>query len=299
MNVFVAGGSGAIGMPLVRALVAAGHPVTAMTRSRVKAPQLRALGALVAVADALDREAVMRAVEDAHPTHVVHQLTALPKDAPRRAGDLEATNRLRIEGTRHLLEAAVNSGARRFVVGSFAILADRGQPAADAAAAAVYSMEQQTLEASRLRSIEGVILRYGMFYGLGLPSTDAMIEMVKRRRLPIVRGDEGQLPFVQIDDAVAATMLALERARAGSAYDIVDDHSASFAEVVATLSEYTHSPSPLRMPAWLLRLLAPYMARITAVRMPLSNAAAKADLGWRLNYPTLREGLAPLRRRAA
>jgi 2-alkyl-3-oxoalkanoate reductase len=299
MNVFVAGGSGAIGLPLVRALVSAGHQVTAMTRSRVKAPQLRALGALVAVADALDREAVMRAVEDAHPTHVVHQLTALPKDAPRRAGDLEATNRLRIEGTRHLLEAAVNSGASRFVVGSFAILADRGQPAADAAAAAVYSMEQQTLEASRLRSIEGVILRYGMFYGLGLPSTDAMIEMVKRRRLPIVRGDEGQLPFVQIDDAVAATMLALEKARAGSVYDIVDDHSASFAEVVATLSEYTHSPSPLRMPAWLLRLLAPYMARITAVRMPLSNAAAKADLGWRLNYPTLREGLAPLRRRAA
>jgi nucleoside-diphosphate-sugar epimerase len=299
MNVFVAGGSGAIGMPLVRALVSAGHQVTAMTRSNDKAHQLRALGASVAVADALDREAVMRVVEDAHPTHIVHQLTALPKDAPRREGDLEPTNRLRIDGTRNLLEAAINAGARRFVVGSFAILADRGQPAADAASAAVHSMEQQTLEATERRSIEGVILRYGMFYGVGLPSTDAMIEMVRRRRLPIVRGDQGQLPFVQIDDAISATILALDRAPAGGVYDIVDDRSASFAEVVTALSEYTQSPHPLRVPAWLPRLVAPYLARITAVRMPLSNAAAKAELGWRLKYPTFREGLAPLLRRAA
>jgi 2-alkyl-3-oxoalkanoate reductase len=294
MNVFVAGGSGAIGMPLVRALAAAGHRVTAMTRSNDKARQLRALGASVAVADALDREAMTRVFEEAHPTHVVHQLTALPKDAPRRASDLEATNRLRVEGTRNLLDAAINAGARRFVAGSFAILSDRGQPPADAAAAAVYSMEGQTLEANRRRSIEGVVLRYGMFYGVGLQSTEAMIEMVKKRRLPIVRGDRGQLPFIQIDDAIAATVLALDKAPAGSVYDIVDDHSASFADVVTTLSEYTHSASPLHVPGWLLRLLAPYLARITAVRMPLSNAAAKAELGWRLKYPTFREGLAPL-----
>jgi nucleoside-diphosphate-sugar epimerase len=299
MNVFVAGGSGAIGLPLVRSLVSAGHRVTAMTRASQKAGQLRALGASVAVANALDREAVMRVVEDAHPTHVVHQLTALPKDAPRRATDLEPTNRLRVDGTRHLLEAAINSGARRFVVGSFAILADRGQPPADAAAAAVYSMEQQTLEASRRHSIEGVVLRYGLFYGLGLPSTDAMIEMVKKRYLPVVRGDHGLLPFIQIDDAIAATVLALDKAPAGSVYDIVDDHGASFGEVIATLSEYTHSASPLHVPGWLFRLLAPYLARITAVRMPLSNSPAQTALGWRPQYSTFREGLAPLLRRAA
>ena len=123
MNGFTAGGSGAIGIPLVRALVAAGHQVTALTRSPGKQAELRALGARPAVADALDRDALITVVEAAHPTHVIHQLTALPKDGPRRTGDLDATNRLQIDGTRDLLDVAVNAGARRFIVGSFAILA--------------------------------------------------------------------------------------------------------------------------------------------------------------------------------
>jgi len=111
MNVFIAGGSGTIGIPLVRALLTAGHQVTALTRTAGKRDGLRALGASVAVADALDREALMAAVEAAHPTHVIHQLTALPKDGARRPGDLEATNRLRIDGTRNLVEAAIRAGA--------------------------------------------------------------------------------------------------------------------------------------------------------------------------------------------
>jgi nucleoside-diphosphate-sugar epimerase len=108
MNVFVAGGSGTIGIPLVQALLAAGHQVTALTRFASKQNDLRALGASVAVADALNREALIATVEAAHPTHVVHQLTALPKDGARRAGDLDATNRLRIDGTRNLLDAAIH-----------------------------------------------------------------------------------------------------------------------------------------------------------------------------------------------
>jgi nucleoside-diphosphate-sugar epimerase len=302
MKVFVAGGSGTIGIPLVRALVAAGHEVTALTRSMGKRDELLASGASVAVADALNRDALISAVEAARPTHIVHQLTALPKGGPRRPSELEATNRLRTDGTRNLLEAATHVGTPRFVVGSFAMLSARGPVAPapiDDAAAAVQSMERQVLEATRRGSIEGVILRYGLFYGLDTPSTVTMIEMVRKRRLPIVRGDTGQLPLIHVVDAVSATLLALDRAPSGGVYDIVDDRAVSMTEIVETIAEYAGSPAPLRVPGWLPRLIAPYMARMTSVRMPLSNATAKADLGWRPKYPTMRDGLADMFRQAA
>jgi len=302
MNVFVAGGSGAIGVPLVRALVSARHQVTALTRSTAKRGELQALGAFVAVADALNRDALVAAVKAAKPAHVIHQLTALPKDGPRRVQDLEATNRLRVDGTRNLLEAAIEAGARRFVVGSFAILSPRGpvEPGADdPAAAAVRSMEDQVLEATRKGLIEGVILRYGMFYGRENPSTLAMIEMVRKRWLPVVRGDAGRLPLISLEDAVSATVRALDVAPPGSAYDIVDDYAASMTEIVETIAEYTGSPKPRKVPAWLPRLVAPYLARMMSIQMPLSNAKAKAELGWRLRYPTMRDGLAQMLRHAA
>jgi len=302
MTVFVAGGSGTIGIPLVRALVAAGHQVTALTRWSSKQGDLRALGASVAVVDALNRDALAAAVQAAHPTHVIHQLTALPKDGPRRSSDLEATNRLRIDGTRNLLEAAIQAGVRRFLVGSFAILSPRG-PAGispdDAAAAAVRSMERQVLEASARGALEGVVLRYGLFYGHDAPSTTAMIDMVRKRRLPVIRGDAGQLPVINIEDAVSATVRALDAATPGAAYDIVDDRAVSLTEIVEAIAEYTGSAPPRRVPAWLPRLIAPYMARMTSVRMPLSNAKAKADLGWRPKYATMRDGLAQMLRHAA
>jgi nucleoside-diphosphate-sugar epimerase len=297
MKVFVAGGSGTIGIPLVRALVATGHQVTAMTRTSSKQDRLTSLGATPAVADALDRQSLIRALEAAQPTHVIHQLTALPKDGPRSAGDIDATNRLRIDGTRNLLEAAINAGARRFVVGSFAVLSARDSSAdtpQDEAAAAVRSMESQVLEATKRGDIEGVILRYGMFYGPEVPATLKMMDMVKKRWLPIVRGDNGQLPVIHLDDAVAATLAALDRAPAGSAYDIVDDRAVSMTEIVEALAEYTGSSAPFKVPAWLPRLIAPYMARMTSIRMPLSNAATKAELGWRPKYPTMRDGLAQM-----
>jgi nucleoside-diphosphate-sugar epimerase len=300
MNVFVAGASGTIGVPLVRALIDAGHQVTALTRSPGKRQTLQALGASPVVADALDRDALAAVVAAARPTHVIHQLTALPREGPRRASDITATNRLRVDGTRNLLQAAIDAHARRFIVGSFAPLAGRDIGAtADAAVAAVRSMERQVLEATRQRAIEGVVLRYGMFYGPGVPSTVAMVEMVRRRRLPVIRGDAGQLPVVHIDDAVRATVLALDAAQAGSTYEIVDDHPASMTEIVTTLARYAGSPRPLRVPAWLPRLVAPYLARVTAIHMRLSNAAAKAELGWAPKYPTFQEGLADMFRRAA
>jgi nucleoside-diphosphate-sugar epimerase len=302
MSVFVAGGSGAIGVPLVRALVTAGHQVTALTRSSNKRDELRALGATAAVADALNREALIAAVEAAHPTHVIHQLTALPKEGPRRPGDLDATNRLRIDGTRNLLDAAISARARRFIVGSFALLSSRDQTAAapgNLATAAVQSMEGQVLDATKRGSIEGVVLRYGMFYGLEAGSTVRMIDLVRRRRLPVVRGDAGQLPLIHVEDAVSATLCALDAAPAGGVYDIVDDRAVSLTEIVTLIAEYTGSAQPFRVPAWLPRLLAPYTARMTSIRMPLSNAMAKAELGWRPKYPTVRDGLAQMFRHAA
>lgn len=301
MNVFVAGGSGTIGVPLVRALVAAGHQVTALTRSPGKRDELRALGASVAVADALNREALARSVDAARPTHIIHQLTALPKDGPRRPSDLDATNRLRIDGTRNLLDAAINARARRFIVGSFALLSERPEtpPADDPAAAAVRSMESQVLDATKRGSIEGVILRYGMFYGRDSASTIKIIDLVRKRRLPVVRGDAGQLPFIHLDDAISATIAALDTGPAGGVYDIVDDRPVSMTDIVETIAKYTGAPAPFKVPAWLPRLFAPYMARILSMRMPLSNARAKRELGWTPRYSTMRDGLADMFQRAA
>ncbi len=301
MNVFVAGGSGAIGVPLIRDLVAAGHRVTALTRSARKQEELRALGASVAVADALDRDALAEAVAAARPDAVIHQLTALPKGGARRASDIEPTNRLRVEGTANLLDAAIKAGARRFLVGSFAPLAPRGAaaPSTDPAAEAVRSMETQVLEASTRGAIEGVILRYGLFYGPGVPSTQAMADMVRKRRLPVIRGDSSQLPVIHIDDAARATVLALDRAPAGAVYDIVDDRPVSFTEIVEALAAYTGSSAPRRVPAWLPKLVAPYMARMTSIHLPLSSARARAELGWQPQYATMRDGLARMFRHAA
>jgi nucleoside-diphosphate-sugar epimerase len=196
----------------------------------------------------------------------------------------------------------MNSGTRRFIVGSFALLSPRGPEVAEsenAAAVAVRSMERQVLDASARGSIEGVILRYGMFYGLETPSTVKMIDMVRKRRLPVVRGDAGQLPLIHIDDAVRATLLSLDRAPAGSVYDIVDDQPVSMSQIVEALAKSTGSPAPFRVPAWLPRLVAPYMARLMSLRMPLSNAKAKAELAWRPRYPTMRDGLSEMFSEAA
>lgn len=304
MRIFVAGGSGTIGVPLVRSLVHAGHQVTATTRSPEKQDMLRALGATAVVVDALDADALTHAVRSASPTHVIHQLTALPKAGPRRASELEPTNRLRDEGTRNLMRAAIAARATRFIGGSFALIGaapssvvvdSRIEPAVDA----VRSMESQITNAARAGSIEGIVLRYGMFYGAGSPSTEELVELVRRRRLPAIRHDRGQLPYIHLDDAVSATVAALDRGRSGESYDIVDDRAMSFSDMVRALAAAVGAPPPFTVPAWLPRLVMPYMARLIAIRLPLSNAKAAAELGWRPRYPTIHEGLAHMLAHAA
>jgi 2-alkyl-3-oxoalkanoate reductase len=295
MKIFVAGASGTIGVPLVRALVNAGHDVTAMTRTPSKQESLRAIGATPVVADALDADAVRRVVTAAAPDVVIHQLTALPKaGGVKRAADLEPTNRLRIDGTRNLVSASVAAHARRIIAGSFALLRAAGPDTPEtsrAGAEAVASMESQVLDANRRGLIEGVVLRYGLFYGPDNPATQNMIAMARRRMLPVIRGDRSLLPVIHLDDAVSATLAALDHGEPGDVYDIVDDRPVSMTEIVTTLAERAGAPRPFTVPAWLPRLLAPYMARITSVRLPLSNAAARAALGWRPRYPTIEDGL--------
>jgi nucleoside-diphosphate-sugar epimerase len=294
MRVFVAGGSGAIGVPLIRILTAAGHQVTALTRKPANAPLLTGLGAIPAIADALDADALRRAVVAAHPTHVVHQLTALPKGGPKSARDIEATNRLRIHGTRNLVAAAVEAGAARIVAGSFALLgpSKAGVPAdVDAAAQAVTSMESQILEANRSGAIEGVVLCYGLFYGPEVASTVEMIAMAKRRLLPAIRRDRSLLPWIHVDDAARATVAALDRGIAGSTYDIVDDEPVSFSEIVRAVAEAAGARRPIAVPSWLPRLVAPYRARMLELRLSLSNDKARTELDWRPSFPTVRDGL--------
>jgi 2-alkyl-3-oxoalkanoate reductase len=303
MRVFVAGASGTVGIPLVRALIGAGHQVTALTRSPEKQDELRRLGATPALADALDAQALRTVVLAATPTHVIHQLTALPKEGPSSESDLVATNRLRIDGTRNLLDAAIRAGARRFIGGSFALLPGAETEIADAfaneAAGATRSMESQILTANQSKQIEGIVLRYGLFYGPTNPGTIKMVEMIRKRRLPAIRGDRSLLPFIHIDDVVGATMAALDRGVPGSVYDIVDDQALSLSDAVRTMAECIGAPTPRSIPAWLLRLISPYRARVLSTRLPLSNAKARADLMWRPSYPTMRDGFVRTFSRAA
>src|SRR5262249_3015297 len=159
-------------------------------------------------------------------------------------------------------------------VGSFALLSPRGDgnhSARDEAAAAVHSMERQVLDASARGMIEGVVLRYGMFYGPGVPSTIAMIDLVRKRWLPVVPGDAGRLPLIHLGDDVHATGQAVAGAPKDAVYDIVDDRPVSLREIVEAIAEYTGSSKPRVVPAWLPRLVAPYTARLTAMQLPLSN----------------------------
>jgi nucleoside-diphosphate-sugar epimerase len=152
-------------------------------------------------------------------------------------------------------------------------------------------MESQIIAAVRGGAIEGIVLRYGLFYGPGNPATDELIALVRKRRLPRVRNDRGQLPYIHLDDAVAATVAALEHGTSGSVYDIVDDHPTSFSDMVTELANIAGAPTPLTVPAWLLRIVTPYMARLFSLQLRLSNAKARQDLGWAPMFPSYREGL--------
>lgn len=315
MKAFVAGASGALGVQLVPQLVAAGHEVVAMTRTPSKQDLLRRLGARPVVADALDPDAVARAIGEAEPEVIVHQLTALSgkmglREArhPDRSPMAIMTNRLRTEATDHLLAAGRAVGARRFVAQSFGAFrwARTGGPVLTEAEpldpnppGAMRPVVQALLHLEKaVTSIdwgEGLALRYGGFYGPGTGISldpDAMMTTpIRKRQFPIIGDGGGVWSHIHIEDAASATAIAVERGDPG-VYYVVDDEPAKVRDWLPALASALGAPPPRRIPRWLGRLVAGEMATLmmTEVR-GASNKKAKRELGWELRYPTWRLGI--------
>jgi nucleoside-diphosphate-sugar epimerase len=304
MRVFVAGATGAIGRPLVGRLLEVGHDVTAMTRSPERAAALRAQGADAVVADALDPAAATRAVVAARPEVVVDQLTDLPAriDMRRYGRALEGTNRLRRETGPLFARAAREAGARRLIVQSVSfMLRPAGPPILDETApllpttgpmgdsvAAVLALERAALHAEAL---EGVVLRYGFFYGPGTAygPGGAFAEDALRRRMPVVGAGTGLTSFIHVDDGASATVAALDRGAPG-VFHVTDDEPVTQREWATLLARAVGAAPPRRVPLWLARLAAGSVARTAVEGRGAANAKARRELGWAPAYPSIREG---------
>jgi nucleoside-diphosphate-sugar epimerase len=306
MRVFVAGATGAIGKQLVPRLVAAGHEVHGMTRSASKQAMLDELGAVPVVANALDPDQVAEAVATAKPEVIVHELTAIGAVDMRHFDRAFAlTSRLRTEGTDHLLSAGHAVGVRRFVAQSavYGAYARTGSPVKSeedpldpsppretrTAVAAIRHLEHAVLDA---RWTEGIVLRYGAFYG---PSTsmapgEEQFELVRRRKFPMVGDGGGVWSFIHIADAAEATLAAVERGGRG-VYNIVDDDPAPVAEWLPALAAELGAKKPMRVPKFVGRMFAGEVGAVfmTEIR-GASNAKAKRELGWRPAHPSWRQG---------
>jgi 2-alkyl-3-oxoalkanoate reductase len=299
MRVFVAGATGAVGTRLVPQLIERGHDVVGTSRSPDKAERLRAAGAEPIVLDLLDRDAVRDAVVKARPDGIVHEATALAgmSDIKRFDESFALTNRLRTEGTDALLAAAREAGVRRFAAQSYAgwpyareggpvkteedPLDPTPVPAMRETLAAIRYLEQASVDTG------GSALRYGGLYG---SPDDAQLELVRKRRFPVVGDGGGIWSFVHLDDAAAATILALEQGAQG-VYNVVDDDPAPVREWLPALADAIGAKAPRRVPRWLARLLAGEsgVVLMTEIR-GASNAKAKHELGWTLRYPSWRDG---------
>jgi nucleoside-diphosphate-sugar epimerase len=299
MRVLVAGASGAIGTWLVPQLLDRGHEVIGTSRSPDRAERLHALGAEPIVLDVLDPRSVRRAVVDSKPDAIVHQATALAglTDFKHFDRSFAQTNRLRTEGTDALLAAGREAGVRRFVAQSFAShrYAREGGPVKtedDPLDPTPVAATRETNAAMRhldqaVTNAGGIALRYGNFYG---SPDDALVDAVRKRRFPIVGDGGGIWSFVHLEDAAAATVLALERDGPGI-YHIVDDEPAPIREWLPALAQTVRTKPPRHVPRWLARLFAGEAAVVMATESRgASNAKAKRELGWTLRHPSWRKG---------
>ena len=302
MRVFVAGGTGAIGTPLVRQLVERGHRVTATTRHPEKAEHLRRLGATVAIMDGLDAASVGEAVARAEPDAIIHQMTALSGTPDLRHFDrwFRTTNALRTAGTRHLLAAAQAVGATRFIAQSYTGWTVARTGSAPATESEPFDpdplpAQRESLAAFRVLELNvlgapltGIVLRYGGFYGPGV--WDALVGMVRKRMLPVIGDGGGRWSWIHVDDAAAATVAALERGE-GGIYNVVDDEPAPAAQWIPHLAELVGAKAPLRVPTWLGRLLAgDVVVRMMTEARGVSNERAKWVLDWHPRWPSWRDG---------
>ena len=304
MRVFVAGASGVIGRALVPQLVAAGHEVTGTIRSPERADALEAAGAKAAVCDCLDAAGVREAVASASAEVLVNQLTALPRRFDPRKIDYGPTNRLRRDGTRNLVDAALAAGSRRLISQSIAFIyapqggpikGEEDPPFTDApepfgeGVKATLDLERQTLSAPGL---EGLVLRYGWFYGPGtyFAADGSTAEQVRARRYPIVGKGDGISSFIHVEDAAATTVAALDHGPPGI-YNVVDDEPAPMRDWLPEYAAALGAKPPRRVPRWLARLVAGRMAATIAADMRgATNTKAKRELGWAPRYPSWRQG---------
>jgi 2-alkyl-3-oxoalkanoate reductase len=307
MRVFVAGASGAVGRRLVPQLVHAGHAVVALTRVQSRTAAIAATGAEPAVGDVFDREGLLAIVRAAVPDAIVHQLTDLPASMnPRHLDDIyERNNRVRREGTRNLVAAAVQSGVKRFVVQSMgtwyrpeggplksesdALWTDAPEPIGEAVRTVA------TMETSVMRETPiAVVLRYGGFYGAGTwyaPGGE-IAKRIRSRGFPIIGDGAGITSFVHVDDAASAAVSALN-ARASAIYNVVDDEPAAAAEWIPAYAAAIGAPRPLRVPALLARLtIGKALTTWMTTMRGASNAKIAAELGWRPKHPSWRSGIA-------
>jgi 2-alkyl-3-oxoalkanoate reductase len=316
MKIFVAGATGVLGRALVPQLVAGGHEVVGMTRSASKQDLVSALGARPVVADALDAQAVARAVESAGPEVIVHELTALSgklsaRDMrhPERSPMATATNRLRTEATDHLLAAGRTVGARRFVAQSFgafrwaraggSVLSEADPIDPDPPAGLRVALVGILYVERAVPSIEwgeGLVLRYGGFYGPGtaisLAPDAPMAAPIRKRRFPIIGDGGGVWSHVHIDDATAATVAAVDHGTPG-VYNIADDEPAPVREWLPALASALNATPPRRIPRWLGRLAAGETATLMMTEARgASNEKAKRELGWKPRYASWRQGFA-------
>jgi nucleoside-diphosphate-sugar epimerase len=302
MRVFLAGGTGAIGKRLVPQLVARGHQVTATTSTPAKVGLLRELGADPVVVDGLDAAAVGEAVAHAEPDAIVHQMTALAGTPDLKHFDtwFARTNELRTAGTRHLLAAAEAVGAKRMVVQSYTGWNNvrEGGPVKtedDPLDPAPAQVQTESLRAIRFLEqavteapLEGIALRYGSLYGPG--ASEALVELVRKRKLPVIGDGAGVWSWLHVDDAASATVAALERGGRG-VFNVVDDEPAPVAEWLPYLAEAVGAKPPMHVPAWVGRLLAGEVAtRWMTEARGASNPKAKRELGWQPRWRSWRDG---------
>jgi 2-alkyl-3-oxoalkanoate reductase len=303
MRVLVAGASGAIGSRLVAQLVDNGHDVIGTHRNPANAERVSALGAVPVELDLLDPSAVRAVVLAAAPDAIVHQATALSDMTDFKHFDrsFAQTNRLRTEGTDALLAAAREAGVGRFVAQSFASaryervggpvkteddpLDPNPVPAMRESDAAMRHLDRVVTDAG------GIALRYGGFYGA---SNDGMVEPVRKRMFPIVGDGGGVMSFIHLDDAAAATVLALDYDGSGI-FNVVDDDPAPTREWLPVLAEVLGAKPPRHVPRWLAKLVAGEAAvMLGTVSRGASNAKARRELGWAPRWTTWREGFTAL-----
>jgi 2-alkyl-3-oxoalkanoate reductase len=307
MNIFLAGATGAVGKRLLPRLIKRGHHVIATTRSAEKIAGLRELGADAVVVDALQKDAVLRAVESAKPEVIVHQLTALSQLRGLKHFDEEfaQTNRLRTQGTEYLLDAARTVGARRFIAQSFTGWSNireggRIKTEEDPLDPNPPRAMRQTLDAIRhlervvtdAAAIDGIALRYGYFHGPGTSFAPGgeIFETVRRRQLPIVGAATGVWSFVHMDDVATATTMAIEGVPRG-VYNIVDDEPAEVATWLPELARVIGAKPPRRVPVWIARfLIGEAGVAVMTESRGSSNAKAKRTFNWQPAYASWRDG---------